>query len=233
VASPSLVVVSVKAESLIKEIKAYHYVAVKSGKDAIESATKAGELLWQLKENVKHGDFMAAVEQKCGIAQSTARLYMKASEALPRLTELLGKDSTIDISLTGVEKLANKHFPKSSKTSNRPKKPPQQVVSDPGPQKGPASVSQIEAQTTQVTRELAETPKEPEHVPAEEVLDQTDVGKKFKKLNALIGEMIRLCDDLKPHFPSREHDAIASSLDIASKELYEWRNKWRKMKVVS
>lgn len=228
-ARPALVVASVKAEALIPEINANHRECTKSGHEALKYAQQAGELLWKLKETVKHGDFEQIVEQRCDCSLTTAKGYMRISDGLPKLLEKLGDEAPSEISIRGIQKLITEHSPpKSNRIGGAPSKS-RPSGGSPGPQKGPASVPQIEAQTKQVEQELAAAQAAPE---PEEPADKTEVGKKLKKINELIGQTIRTCDEVRSHMTAREYDAIYSSLDIACRELTACRARWRKMKVV-
>ncbi len=96
-----------------------------------------------------------------------------------------------------------------------------------------AAVKKHSPPRVKAVSEATKEPEPPVHEPALEILDQSVVGKKFTELLSLIGKMIRLCDEVKPHVPAQEYQAIYDSLDIASRELTKWRDKWKKMKVVS
>ena len=130
----SLVKVGVEAEKLIPQINANHRECIRSGKEALERAQEAGELLWKLKEQVKHGEFHALIEQRCDFSLTIAKGYMAVSEGLPRLLEILGKDAPPEISIKGAVKLISQHLPKSTKTvARRPKQPKRGSVKPPEP----------------------------------------------------------------------------------------------------
>ena len=62
---------------LAAEINAEHDAATGAFKKGCEHALRAGELLLEAKEQVKHGEWLPWLKANCHISQRSAQLYMK------------------------------------------------------------------------------------------------------------------------------------------------------------
>jgi hypothetical protein len=62
---------------LAREIIKEHNVAVAQMRTSLRHARHAGELLFQVKDRLKHGEFMRWTETHCKFSHDTANLYMK------------------------------------------------------------------------------------------------------------------------------------------------------------
>jgi hypothetical protein len=67
-----------------------------------QHAVRAGELLWQAKRKVAHGQWLEWIAVNCEFAERTAQLYMKLADDLPQLAN---PQRIADLSLTGAIKM--------------------------------------------------------------------------------------------------------------------------------
>jgi hypothetical protein len=75
----------------IKQINAAHDAVVASGRDALQNAIRAGELLTSVKEGTEHGDWETWLSANCpDISARTVRLYMRLAKNDKKLDEAAG-----------------------------------------------------------------------------------------------------------------------------------------------
>lgn len=107
-------------EKLLPDIRATHKEFLKSGQETVELARQIGDMLWKLKECVKHGEWGPLVEQRCEFTIRTATTYMKISGGW----ELLEKKTAAATTIDGCVKLIGQATPKKSgKKNGVPKSP--------------------------------------------------------------------------------------------------------------
>lgn len=64
-------------DALVDAIRREHNAAAAAAMTALDHAIEAGRLLSVARQNVKHGEWEAFVRNRCGIAERTARLYLR------------------------------------------------------------------------------------------------------------------------------------------------------------
>lgn len=106
-------------EKLLPEINANHRECIKCGKDAIQHAIQAGELLAKLKKSVKHGDWLALLEARCDCSARCATNYIRIAANLPELIKSQGKEFVADATVDGCIKLLGHSKTEPQKDSNR------------------------------------------------------------------------------------------------------------------
>ncbi|MGZ3331910.1 MAG: DUF3102 domain-containing protein [Gemmatimonadaceae bacterium] len=95
----------VSLEQLAADIKREHEATENGIRNSLEHARTAGEMLSQVKDRLKHGEFMPWVELHCGFSHSTANLYMKIAE---EWTTLGNSQRVVNFSLHEASKLLYK-----------------------------------------------------------------------------------------------------------------------------
>lgn len=109
-----------KVERLLPEINANHRECIKSGREAVNHAIQAGELLLELKEAVKHGEWEETIK-RCDFSLATAKTYMTISDKLPEIMKSLGKEGPSELTIRGGMKLiAEAKKPKPSQIASAP-----------------------------------------------------------------------------------------------------------------
>lgn len=110
----------VTIERLLPDIRATHKEFLKSGQETVDLARQIGDMLWKLKECVKHGEWVKLVEDRCEFAIRTAQTYMKVSGGWNLLEKKEAAATTID----GCVKLIGQANPKKGGKTNAVRKAP-------------------------------------------------------------------------------------------------------------
>lgn len=107
-------------EKLLPDIRATHTEFLKSGQTTVDLARQIGDMLWKLKECVKHGEWQPLIEDRCELPMRTATAYMKLSGGW----ELLEKKEAAASTINGCIKLICQSKPKKGgKRLAKPKAP--------------------------------------------------------------------------------------------------------------
>ena len=70
-----------EAETVPQVINALHRRARQRAESAVDDAVKIGDILKDVKSNLKHGEWQSWIDENCEFSLRTAQLYMKASTA--------------------------------------------------------------------------------------------------------------------------------------------------------
>lgn len=107
-------------ERLLPDIRATHKEFLKSGQATVELARQIGDMLWKLKECVKHGEWVKLVEDRCEFEIRTAQTYMKVAGGWDLLEKKEAAATTID----GAVKLIGQASPKKGGKAHSSRKAP-------------------------------------------------------------------------------------------------------------
>lgn len=246
-----------KLVALAGEIKRYGESFRKCGMQVGEAVFNAHLLL----ADHRDGLFEKWVEQETDIGLSTAynlkNVWERASDfpilenLPPTVAYLLAAPKTPDAAIKAVEKAVNKgtrptvELAKAAikehsepRAARPPRKPPSQsdmpatpAEDDPGPQRGPASVPQIEAQAKQAARELDDAKPVISGggtFKPEECETAANVGKLFSELLEHFRQSVLLIDKIKAQAPNAARwQDVFDSLECANTAVIEWRKKAR------
>lgn len=113
-------------ERLLPDIRATHKEFIKSGQTTLDLARQIGDMLWKLKECVKHGEWTGLVESRCELQMRTARTYMEVAGGW----ELLEKKEAAASTINGCIKLIGQAKPKKGGKRPRKPKPPKAAESN-------------------------------------------------------------------------------------------------------
>lgn len=109
------------ALSLRSEINANHREAIKTATDTIGYATKAGELLVQVKSLLPHGGFEKWISQNCDFSYDVASGYMRLHKRLEGKSKVVRAQLLTDArSVTNLQNLLKPEENTTSPPKNRP-----------------------------------------------------------------------------------------------------------------
>jgi hypothetical protein len=83
---------------LAARIKAEHQATSDALKDSVQHAIKAGELLLEAKEQLKHGQWLPWLSEHCEISERSAQLYMRVAKNKETIEEQI-RNGVADLSL--------------------------------------------------------------------------------------------------------------------------------------
>lgn len=241
-------------ERLLPEINANHRECMKCGNDALSHAIQAGELLAQLKEAAKHGEFLAIIEKRCDFSTRTAQSYMKLATTLPPLLKKQGKELAVDATVGGCLKLIGESQKGGKAQAVRISPPPKDEPVAESEERSPTSEAEADDPVgdacdhewatddsgTFCVRCKQDKPGEPEPwTPPEGVKKYADKfepeaaeskpGELFSKLLTMMGQVMRLLDEINRAARNEKmYDEVFTSLDCANKDIHKWRDAARK-----
>jgi hypothetical protein len=108
----------------IKQINAAHDAVVGSGREGLQNAIRAGELLSSVKQGTEHGDWETWLSANCpDISPRTARLYMRLANNDDKLTAKAEQNgnTVADLSVRGAMKLLSEPLTEEAKAARQRK----------------------------------------------------------------------------------------------------------------
>src|SRR5262245_47295305 len=86
---PSIKPVAVPHSDLVEKIKTAHSAVITGMKDTVMKSMALGDILIAAKDRMPHGAFLPWVENACGIASTSAQLYMRHARNRPKIEEAM------------------------------------------------------------------------------------------------------------------------------------------------
>lgn len=135
-----------KLSVLLPKANKHHKEAQAAGKSVLEAAVAAGKACLEIKDQVKHGEFEAYIEEQADFSVGTAQRYMKLAQGYDEIMERLGPGQAANISITEGIKLLCKAPPRIEGKDARHASFGESPISDQCP-KGGEHVWEIDEET--------------------------------------------------------------------------------------
>jgi putative DNA primase/helicase len=163
----------VDLSTLAEGIRQAHLRCRDALQQGLAHALEAGRLLLQAKERVRHGEWLAWLDEHCELSERLAQKYMQVAREVPRLEEA-NTPRVADLSLRKALDLAAQN----AKEARRLPGPEQDEQMDDSEKEDPADREMTERQQDSSNQRVTSTPKDGEEAQGVEETDKVDSGGK-------------------------------------------------------